>query len=930
MMRSTLVLLSLAASATLCFAQPRVLMEWDFSKGMQGWSAANHVSDLRIDNNALHGTITNWDPFVTGPQFQIPASPWQRIEIRLKTDADGTGEFYWTNTTESPYGGFMPEKHTTFRMIGDGQWHDYQILPFWQAEKKIILLRVDFPKVPDADYGKRTFDIASIRIVDLGAPAALSTQTAWDFTKNLQGWAPMGAGTAVSTPRGVDYATEPGGYLMSPPLQMPVEGRLWVSLEMAVDKGKSGTLRWATSDKSGLQEARIPLRADGQFHRYNVDMGAYAGWSGNLVLLGLTPSEEPDAKATVRGIAFAEEPMGRPDVGCVYLGTENGINRTGTPVPLLLRVTNYGGETATDLRLAELSLPAGVTVCDTGDWRKLAEVEPLDITDLRINVMAARPVTQAPISVKLEGTGATGAECSGTLTITPSLNLPKADYVPVPQPVESDYEIGALYFPGWGSPDRWSPIQRNAPWRKPVLGWYDESNPEIADWQIKWAVEHGIKYFMVDWYWSAGSRHLEHWVNNAYAKSRYKGYLKWCMMWANHNAANTHSEEDQRAVTKYWIDNYFNQPGYYRIDDMPVVTIWSVGNMRRDMADKGGAKRLLDISQEMARAAGYKGIYFVAMKFPEASTDPDLVKQLKDEGFAMTSIYHYMDHGGQAADPRRFSFDLVANSSYKFWQNWRAASDLPFLPNLATGWDARPWHGENTIVISGRTVPLFEQICRDAKRFADETGIKRMVIAPLNEWGEGSYLEPCGEFGFEMYDAFRDVFCKRPAQGWPPNIAPTDVGLGPYDFPTVNEKPRTAWDFSDGPQGWGSLMGVKDVKAENGVFTFTTASTDPAVSVALQGISAKPYRFIVIRMKIEGIAAGDQAQLFWATTSAAASEASSVHFDLFADGQYHDYVLPVGENPRWVGRLQSLRFDPCSKPDVRVSIEEARLSADGK
>ena len=30
------------------------------------------------------------------------------------------------------------------------------------------------------------------------------------------------------------------------------------------------------------------------------------------------------------------------------------------------------------------------------------------------------------------------------------------------------------------------------PERKPVLGWYDEASPEVADWQIKWAVEHGI------------------------------------------------------------------------------------------------------------------------------------------------------------------------------------------------------------------------------------------------------------------------------------------------------------------------------------------------------------------------------------------------------------------------------------------------------
>jgi len=31
-----------------------------------------------------------------------------------------------------------------------------------------------------------------------------------------------------------------------------------------------------------------------------------------------------------------------------------------------------------------------------------------------------------------------------------------------------------------------------------VLGWYREGDPELADWQIKWAVEHGITFFAYD------------------------------------------------------------------------------------------------------------------------------------------------------------------------------------------------------------------------------------------------------------------------------------------------------------------------------------------------------------------------------------------------------------------------------------------------
>jgi hypothetical protein len=313
------------------------------------------------------------------------------------------------------------------------------------------------------------------------------------------------------------------------------------------------------------------------------------------------------------------------------------------------------------------------------------------------------------------------------LNILPGLNLPPAKYVPVPKPVKSDYEIGALYFPGWSTIDAWARIWPVAPERKPVLGWYDEANPEVVDWQIKWAVENGLSYFLVDWYWHKGYQHHDHWAK-AFQKARYKSYLKFALMWANHNAKGSHSIEDQRKVVRFWIDNYFNMPEYYRIDDKPVVMIWSPRNMQRDVGEPDGCRKLLELSREMARTAGYKGIHFIAMKWPEASTDPKIVQGLKDMGFDMTSLYHFMDHGKKAENPRRFSFDLVADANAPFWKARHETGILPFLPNLSTGWDSRPWHGVKGIEIYGRTVEHFQRICRDAKEFADETGVKNMVL----------------------------------------------------------------------------------------------------------------------------------------------------------------------------------------------------------
>lgn len=925
--------LSIAFALALCctslFAQPKTLIEWTFDKpgDPEGWVPANHIQELRVAAGALQGRLMDWDPFLRGPQFEIAATPYQRIELRMKTDCEGGGEVFWTNTTESAYGGFSPGKETPFQIIGDGQWHEYRIYPFWHNEKKIILLRLDFARPADADKGTKTFAVDYLRIVDLGTPTQITADPVWDFTKGGHGWEAQDGGTAVAEPVGLRFTNGPAAsaFLFSGALKCPLEDRFWVHLEMKVDKGSAGYVKWVSSEHANVQSAKFPLKADGQLHSYNLDLSSYKEWSGDALLLGLQPTNAAGATARIQKVAVSLDPQGPPEVECSYVGLEDALNRAGRPVALILTLLNRGGETATNLRIAALKLPAGLTVADKGQWRNIGPLDPFEPTTHRILLQSAKPIRGA-VAVRLEGAGAPKGDLTGSLEIAESLNLPKADYVPKPQPVESDYEVGALYFPGWPSMAKWEPIRRDGPERKPVLGWYDEGNPECVDWQIKWAAEHGIKYFLVDWYWSAGGRHLEHWVE-AYKKARYRGHLKWAMMWANHNPVGSHSDADMRAVAKYWVDNYFNMPEYYRIDDKPVVMIWSPAGIRRDLGGADGGKRALEIAREVARDAGYKGIYFIAMKWPEASTDPGDIRPLKDDGYDMTSIYHYMANGGKAEDPQHFPFELCAESSYPFWKARQEADLLPFLPNLSTGWDSRPWHGDKATVVYGRTVPLFRKICEDAKRFADETGVKRLMLAPLNEWGEGSYAEPNKEFGFGMYDAVRDVFCKQPAGGWPPNLAPADVGRGPYDWAEPERQSTVAWTFANSAEGWGPFMGVTNFRQEDGAIHFETVSDDPAVGCTLYKADARKYKYVVLRMKIDSLKSADeQAQLFWSTPPSGVSEPNSIHFDLIGDGQYHDYVLPVGENSRWRGKISTFRFDPCNHKGAEVSIAEVRLS----
>ena len=65
-------------------------------------------------------------------------------------------------------------------------------------------------------------------------------------------------------------------------------------------------------------------------------------------------------------------------------------------------------------------------------------------------------------------------------------------YIPEPQPMRGDIEVTALYYPGTEHMPEWDMVKQVTPEVKPLLGWYDEHDPENIDWQIKWATEHGI------------------------------------------------------------------------------------------------------------------------------------------------------------------------------------------------------------------------------------------------------------------------------------------------------------------------------------------------------------------------------------------------------------------------------------------------------
>ncbi|MCF6285378.1 MAG: glycoside hydrolase family 99-like domain-containing protein, partial [Candidatus Hydrogenedentes bacterium] len=591
---------TLLSLALILSAAPQVVQQWDFNTeaDLAAWLPNTHLAEVSLREGALHARATDWDPFFVCDGIEIPARPWQVVVIRMRATKAGQGDFFWTADTSGPLGGLSEQRKVRFQGPGDGAWHDIALYPFWQRAGVIRKLRLDV-------YDGAEFDIDSIRIKDWDGGAEPATGTTWDRA-SLEFW----------------QSFSEGRDLWSPPLSVDTEDLGWASVTVEATKDGVGALLWGTAARMGLHRQEFAIRAGTR--TYNLELQGVLGWA-SLVALGL---HMPQVGMRVTALELGESPSGPADVQMTYFGVENGVNRVGQPARVTAQFTNRGGMMVPRLT-GRLTAPVALTVRPVETTATNLDFESRGV--LTWTVEASEP-GEYPVTLQLTG-GDSPLTASATVVISAQPEVTPVDYVPVPQPVKTSVDVAAYYFPGWNSPAKWDPIQRVAPIRKPVLGWYDEANPEIVDWQIKWAVENGITVFLVDWYWIQGNQHLQHWLE-AYKKSRYRDQLKIALMWANHNPAGTHSAEDWKRVSDHWITEYFPMDSYYQMNGKPAVFLWEHQNIRRDLGGTEAVRTAFSASQEAAKAAGFAGIHYVALH------PRDQEGMLLKEGYHGITRYH--------------------------------------------------------------------------------------------------------------------------------------------------------------------------------------------------------------------------------------------------------------------------------------------------
>ncbi len=391
----------------------------------------------------------------------------------------------------------------------------------------------------------------------------------------------------------------------------------------------------------------------------------------------------------------------------------------------------------------------------------------------------------AELVLEVEGEGDDGMSTAETplrVCFLPPLAKRELDAIPAPEPVQTDILVGAHHCPIWESDrsslSRWSQVINKHPERKPALGFYSQENPEVADWETKWAVEHGISYFIYCWYRKSQGGPVQtrfsSAIHEALLKSQFADRMKFTIMWEN-QARGTSGVADEKDLfdnlLPFWMENYFKHPSYLKIDNKPVLFIYRPEFLVKDLGSVENVVNAFDKMRQTCRNAGFAGLYILG---EYRGTGTRHLKHMKKLGLDYTFAYCWSIPDNPTPEQA-----IVKQMEYI-----RKTQELNILPQVVTvsqAWSG--WRDEGSI---WKIPPSgFETLLRQAKDFigtlpANELGSRMLILDNWNEWSEGHYIAPYREYGFGYLDAVRNVFARNPEEPHV-DLIPEDIGMGPYD-----------------------------------------------------------------------------------------------------------------------------------------------------
>lgn len=829
---------------------------WDFTKGPSGW-IDEADSEPRETDLGLKWPGSSAGLSLRSPELNLKTEAFHTIEATLAFDKPGVAHIVWLGTA---VGELQPRWHGPLPLTApaDGVRHEVRIFPHWQNVETVQALRIMAPPGTAIHWSRLRITAVARPLADLPRWTPLTGPQAGQWL-TLAGGAtlqPTGEGLAVTL--SADDVT-----LTSPALAFPAHRHEWLSVTMSGDGLTGVALQWATTGERGLHSASFNAR-NGRLHTYNFRAAVHRSWSGMLRGLALRLVGRPGARATVHAVGVHDYPQGPPQPETLFLGPKEPLVRQSQPCTMIWVLHNTGGEAVEQLS-ARLVTPTGETIAADSENAREHIVSRMDFGVPEMLAWRLDAVQPGEYQLQASFNGGEITERVSLEPAPPAENL-VAGSVPPPQaqPPADGVPVAARYHDPPPAP--WLPgaLDRflfNRPW----AGDYAIC-PEVMDWQIKWALEHGVSALLFSVSTGTDGR-LSHPALDAFLGSQFGRRMQFSLVWDDPRPT---VPRGRRLVHR--LSPVLALPNALSLSGSPVLF---VGN---PLVSTEEGLQLADLSE----------LFDDNAVFPIACTPLHLLSpQVLQAG------------GYKAACALGSSENALPGDGLV--QSWDMASavGLPHVPAVITAAHTadRP-----------RLLTTFTRIALlRARRGAP--GVLPLVVAGDFNGPDG--LEPARPHGLTLLGAV------GAAMGMPPVdvVLPQDVGLGPYDRPLPS--PPTEWHF-DRRDSWTSAMGFGPLHLADGRLSGTTDSNSPALFGGDTMLDTRRFNEIVLRMQVS---AGTAGRLWWRTSLRGFCLEQSLPLEITADGQLHEYRVSVGASPHWRGYLTSLRVDPTDISGAEVALD---------
>ena len=456
----------------------------------------------------------------------------------------------------------------------------------------------------------------------------------------------------------------------------------------------------------------------------------------------------------------------------------------------------------------------------TDMWYKISMTYKADVGTLSADLNGWRAVQPVAVDAALatgvfkKFTAKTGDATQDAFLIDNIRIAPfvQRETVPAPQPVDTgDYHLIVQTCNLWreGTHIGWSILNDGIhDDHKPVLGWYDEGDPVVADWETKFMLEHGISSKMYCWYRNPGNSGLikesgmssELW--EGYMKSEYRDQLNFVISFTNHGARDIYGYDDfVNNLVPYWIETFFKNPNYLKTEDnMPVFSVYEPYKFMTEIGDADGdgyagteadAKKALDAFRQACVDAGFGGLKIMA---EHRGRSGSALRRISECGYDYVYAYTW---GASEEDMSNINVVVNIQENMTAQENilQRYGGTTSVIPTASKMLDSTPWEDYGYAAKAPKytlDVNHYKQELEWIKEefgspVADSEGTKFVMLDNWNEYHEGHYLSPTygaqaydgGTKGFGHLDVIRDVFGLSDYEHT--DILPLEEGYGPYD-----------------------------------------------------------------------------------------------------------------------------------------------------